>query len=79
MKIEVFGPGCPKCVKLEQTVRDAVASTGMIADVEKVKDVMKIAEAGIMMMPGLRINGKVKCTGRIPNPEEIKKWIEEER
>lgn len=79
MKIEVFGPGCPKCLKLEQSVKDAVAAMGVSAEVEKVKDVMKIAEAGIMMMPGLRINGKIKCTGRIPNTEEIKKWVEEER
>ncbi|HPM43410.1 MAG TPA: thioredoxin family protein [Candidatus Omnitrophota bacterium] len=79
MKIEVFGPGCPKCLKLEQSVRDTVSTVGVQAEVEKVKDVMKIAEAGIMMMPGLRINGKVKCTGRIPAPEEIKRWIEEER
>lgn len=79
MKIEVFGPGCPKCIKLEQLAKDAAASAGIPADVEKVKDMMKIIEAGIMMTPGLRINGKLKCTGRIPKPEEIKKWIEEEK
>jgi len=31
------------------------------------------------MTPGLVINGKVKCSGKIPAKSEIKKWIEEEK
>jgi len=40
---------------------------------------VKIVDAGIMQTPALRINGKVKCSGRIPKVEEIKKWVAEER
>jgi small redox-active disulfide protein 2 len=79
MKIEVFGPGCPKCQELENSVRNAVAELNVAASVEKIKDITKIMEAGIMMMPGLRINGKLKCSGRVPKMDEIKKWITEEK
>ncbi len=79
MKIEVFGPGCPKCHQLEKAVKDAVSELGVAAEVEKVTDIAKIVEAGIMLPPGLRINGKMKCTGRIPKIDEVKKWIEEEK
>lgn len=79
MKIEVFGSGCPKCQLLAKSAAEAAASAGIPAEIEKVTDVMKIVEAGIMMTPGLRINGKMKSTGRVPDPEEIKKWLEEER
>jgi small redox-active disulfide protein 2 len=77
VKIEVFGPGCPKCQQLEKMVRDAVTELNLQADVEKVKDVMKMAEAGVMIPPALRIDGKIKCSGRLPKSDEIKKWIEE--
>lgn len=77
MKIEVFGPGCHRCVEVEKAVKTALSELNIAADVEKVKDIAKIVEAGIMQTPGLRINGKMKCTGRIPNKEEIKKWIVE--
>lgn len=79
MKIEVFGPGCPKCQLLAKVAEEAALAAGVPAELVKVTDIMKIVEAGIMLTPGLKINGKIKSTGRIPKPEEIKKWIEEER
>jgi len=76
MKIEVFGPGCYRCQQVEKAVRDALSELNISADIEKVKDMAKIVEAGIMLTPGLRIEGKVVCSGRIPKVEEVKKWIE---
>ncbi|MGB2629877.1 MAG: thioredoxin family protein [Candidatus Omnitrophota bacterium] len=78
MKIEVFGPGCPRCGQVEKAVKDALAELGITAEVEKVKNMGKIVEAGIMLTPGLRINGQIKCSGKIPTVEEVKKWIKEE-
>jgi len=79
MKIEIFGPGCSRCKEVEKTVTKAVSELGVSADVEKIKDMAKIVEAGIMLTPGLRINGKIKCSGHVPKVEEIKKWIKEEK
>ncbi|UCC95782.1 MAG: TM0996/MTH895 family glutaredoxin-like protein [Candidatus Omnitrophota bacterium] len=78
MKIEVFGPGCYRCQQVEKAVKDAVAELNLNAEILKVTDVGKIVEAGIMPTPGLRINGKVKCCGRIPKVEEVKEWVREE-
>lgn len=79
MKIEIFGPGCHRCAELEKHVKKIVSELNIAADVEKVKDMSRIVDAGIMHTPGLRINGKVKSSGRIPKPDEIKKWISEEK
>jgi|GEM_PF-612069 len=75
MKIEVFGPGCPKCQQLENVVRGAVSELGVPAEIEKVRDVIRMAEAGVMIPPAVSINGKIKCSGRVPKSDEIKKWI----
>ncbi len=79
MKIEIFGPGCHRCQEVEKAVRSVLSELDISVDVEKIKDMGKIVEAGIMQTPGLRINGKIKCFGRIPKTEEVKKWIEEEK
>jgi len=77
MKIEIFGPGCHRCQEVEKAVRDALKELAIVADVEKVKDIARVVEAGIMQTPGLRINGKIKCYGRIPKVEEVKQWLDE--
>lgn len=79
MKIEIFGPGCHRCQEVEKAVMGALSGLNISADVEKVKDVARIVDSGVMQTPGLRINGKMKCFGRIPKIEEVKKWIAEEK
>jgi small redox-active disulfide protein 2 len=79
MNIEIFGPGCYRCQEVEKVVKGALSELGIPADVEKVKDLGKIVDAGIIQTPGLRINGKIKSVGRIPKAEEVKKWITEEK
>lgn len=77
MEIKVLGMGCPKCKEVVKRVDAALAELNIPADVEKVTDIKKIMAYGILATPGLVINGKVKCSGRIPKLEDIKTWIHE--
>lgn len=78
MEIRILGPGCPRCHEVEKRTINALAELNVGADVQKVTDIKKIAEYKILATPGLIINGKIKCSGRIPSINEIKKWIQEE-
>jgi small redox-active disulfide protein 2 len=75
MEIKVLGPGCAKCKKAEELVKEVVAESGMEAQVEKVTDSMKIAGYGVFGTPSVVVDGDVKCVGKIPTKEEIKEWI----
>ena len=75
MDIKILGPGCPRCRDLEKRTINVLAELGVAADVQKVSDIKKIMEFGILATPGLIIDGKVKCSGRIPSGEEIKRWV----
>jgi len=77
MEIKVLGPGCPKCEMVEKRVKNALADLDIAADVEKITDIRKMMSYGILATPGLVINGKIKCAGRIPRIEDIKAWIRE--
>ena len=77
MKLQILGPGCPKCKKLAENAEAAVRELGTEAQVVKVTNIDEIVKFGVMMTPCLVIEGEVKSTGRISNIEEIKKWIRE--
>ncbi|QDF30135.1 thioredoxin family protein [Halarcobacter anaerophilus] len=76
MKIEILGTGCSKCEALTQNVKKAVADAGIFAQVEKVEDMVKIMQYGVMSTPGLVINGEVKSTGKVLTPDEIKAYFQ---
>jgi small redox-active disulfide protein 2 len=73
--IEVLGPGCNNCLKLEANAREAVAHAGIEAEIRHVTDYSEIAERGVMNTPGLVIDGEVVSAGRIPTPRTIAEWL----
>lgn len=75
MDIKVLGPGCPKCNQTEKIVKEALAEAGVEASVEKVTDVLKIAEYGVFGTPAVVINGDVKSVGKIPRKEDVTSWL----
>ncbi len=75
MDIKVLGPGCPKCKQTETIVKEAVAESGVNANVEKVTDVMQIAQYGVFGTPAVVIDGQVKCVGKIPKKDDVISWI----
>lgn len=79
MKIEILGPGCPKCIKTMENVKEAVKRSGIQAEVVKVTKINDIMNYGVMVTPALVIDGNVKVAGRIPTTDEIQKWISEEK
>ena len=78
MRIEILGMGCVRCNALEQQVREALKELKTEAEVAKVDDLDKISSYGVLMTPGLVINGKVYSSGKIPAMAILKEWIEEE-
>lgn len=75
MEIKILGTGCPKCKTLEKLTREAVSELGIDADIFKEEDIVNIMNYGILMTPGLVINGKVALNGRLPSVKEIRELL----
>ncbi len=72
IKLQVLGPGCPKCKKVAEHAEEAARQLGLAYELEKVSDINAIMSFGVMMTPALAVDGKVKLVGKVPSVEEIK-------
>lgn len=75
MKIKVLGPGCARCHQLEQIVKDVIKELSLDAEIEDIKDIKKIMEYPILTTPGLVIDEKLVCSGRVPSKAEVTTFI----
>lgn len=75
LNIKVVGPGCMNCEKLATMCEGVVTENNIQAEIEKITDISKFADLGIMMTPGLLINNKVVSSGKVPTKETLTQWI----
>ena len=75
-KIEILGSGCAKCQQLADNAEIAAKALGLDYTIEKVTDINRIAEYGIMLTPGLAVDGEVKSFGRLLTAEKIRPLLE---
>ena len=75
LTIKVLGPGCDNCKKVETIARKAVMIMGMQAEFVKVTQWDEIKKYPVLATPGLVINEKLVCAGRIPNEAEVTTWL----
>jgi small redox-active disulfide protein 2 len=74
-KLQVLGPGCPKCEELAKRTEEAAKALGADYELEKVKDLNQMMSMGVFMTPALVVDGEVKVVGKVPSVEEIKTII----
>lgn len=75
MIAKILGTGCAKCKNLERKVKELVEQHNLDVEVQYVDDLNEMVEAGIMMTPGLVIDGEVKSFGIVPKEPQLLKWL----
>lgn len=73
MKIQIVGPGCPRCNQTEKNAFNACAALDLAADISHVQDVKQFASLGVSATPAVVLDGTVVVAGRIPSVEELKR------
>jgi small redox-active disulfide protein 2 len=74
-QIKILGPGCRRCEQLAAATKEAADQLGIDYEIEKLTDVVKFADYGVMMTPGLVVDGEVKSQGKLLSADEIKEML----
>ena len=77
LEIKVLGAGCTVCDGIENQIMEALAETGLAADLEHIREADRIAEYKVKTTPALIINGKVVGGGAVPSKDQIHNWLKE--
>jgi small redox-active disulfide protein 2 len=75
VKIQIVGPGCPRCEATEKNVFNACAELSLAADISHVRDVAQFAALGVVLTPAVLVDGRVIVTGRVPTVAELKSLL----
>lgn len=75
MKIQILGSGCAKCRTLTAVAEQAARDLGLQYELEKVTDVQRYPDFGVMFTPALVVDGVVKSSGKVPSLDEVKKLL----
>jgi small redox-active disulfide protein 2 len=71
LNIKVLGPGCPNCERLKAATKQALGMLGVEGRVEAVTDPAQFRAYRLVATPGLVVNEKLLCAGRVPEATEI--------
>ena len=75
MKIEILGTGCAKCAALATAVEQAVDELGIDAPIEKVTDIVEIADRGAIITPAVCVDGTIVVAGKVPALDELERLL----
>ena len=75
LSIKVLGPGCANCANVEAIAKKVVATLSIDATIAKVTDPTVWRKYGLLYTPGLVVNEKLVCAGRIPSESEVTTWV----
>ena len=73
--IQILGTGCARCNKLAAAADAAARELGLDYRLEKITDMLRFADFGVMLTPALAVDGEVKVAGKLPSREELKQLL----
>ena len=75
MEIKIIGSNCKNGMQLYKMASRAIENLKNEINIEKVDDKKSVNKYGVTNIPGLVINEKLMCQGKVLTDREIKKLI----
>lgn len=74
-RIEILGPGCPRCQQTYRVVQHVVEQAGLDVEVRKVEGIDRMIELGVLATPAIVVDGQLKLAGQIPKAATVRQLL----
>lgn len=74
-RLQILGTGCPKCRMLTEHTRRAAQELGLDCEIEKIEDLDRIVEFGVVATPALVVDGEVRVSGQVPTTGRLREIL----
>jgi small redox-active disulfide protein 2 len=73
--IKVLGTGCRNCQVTYRLIDEVARAKGVAIELEKVEKIEEIMRLGVLMTPGVIVDGKIVHSGGVPDRKKIESWL----
>lgn len=74
-RLQILGTGCPKCRLLTEHTERAARELGLDYELEKVTDIERILDFGVVATPALVVDGEIRVFGHVPSTPRLKELL----
>ncbi len=73
--IKVLGTGCRNCEVTYRLIDEVARARGVAIELEKVEKIDEIMRLGVLLTPGVIVDGKIVHSGGVPNRKTVESWL----
>jgi small redox-active disulfide protein 2 len=73
--IKVLGTGCRNCQVTYRLIDEIARAKGVAIELEKVEKIDEIMRLGVLLTPGVIVDGKIVHSGGVPDRKKVESWV----
>ncbi len=73
--VKVLGTGCRNCQVTYRLIDEVARAKGVAIELEKVEKIDEIMRLGVLLTPGVIVDGKIVHSGGVPDRRKVESWV----
>jgi small redox-active disulfide protein 2 len=73
--VKVLGTGCRNCQVTYRLIDEVARAKGVEIELEKVEKIDEIMRLGVLLTPGVIVDGKIVHSGGVPDRKKVESWL----
>ena len=73
--VKVLGTGCRNCQATYRLIEEVAREKGVAIELEKVEQIAKIMRLGVLITPGVIVDGRIVHSGGVPDRKRVESWL----